>query len=109
VTVGFIAKLNIFLSAISVDGYILAGIMLVTSVISYFYYFSIIRQMYMRPGETEAKISIGRAVQALVLVLFLATLLLGIFPNALLDFINNNFSFAEIFDIGQGIDFKFMR
>ncbi len=109
ITVGFIAKLNIFLSAISVDGYILAGIMLVTSVISYFYYFTIIRQMYMRPGETEAKISIGRAVQALVLILFLATLLLGIFPNALLDFINNHFSFTDIFEIGQGIDFKFMR
>lgn len=107
ISIGFIAKLNIFISAITVDGYVLAGVIVITSIISYFYYFKIVKQMYMRPGTTETRMPIGKTVQVLVLVLFLLTFLLGLFPNVLYDFLNNNFIFTDIFDIGTGIDWKF--
>lgn len=103
ITIGFIAKLNIFISAITVDAYILAGIMLITSVISYYYYFNIIKQMYMRPGRTEARVKVTYSLQLVILVLFLATVLLGIFPNVLLDFIDVNFDFTDLFTIGSGM------
>ncbi len=107
ITIGFIAKLNIFIGAVIVDGYVLAGIIVITSIISYFYYFRIVKQMYMRPGTTEAKMPVGKTVQVLVLVLFLLTVLLGLFPNVLYDFLNNNFIFTDIFEIGSGFDWKF--
>ncbi len=103
VTIGFIAKFNIFISAITVDSYILAGIMLITSVISYYYYFGIIKQMYMRPGNTEARVKVAYTMQLVILLLFLATVLLGIFPNVLLDFIDINFNFTDLFTIGEGM------
>ncbi len=102
VTIGFIAKFNIFISAITVDAFILAGIMLVTSVISYFYYFGIIKQMYMRPGDTEARVKVSYSLQLVILILFLTTILLGIFPNILLDFIDINFNFADLYTTGIG-------
>ncbi|MGD9677934.1 MAG: NADH-quinone oxidoreductase subunit N [Vulcanibacillus sp.] len=103
VTIGFIAKFNIFISAITADSYILAGIMLVTSVISYFYYFGIIKQMYMRPGETEARVKISHSLQLVILILFLATVLLGIFPNTIFNFINTHFNFVDLFTVGIGM------
>lgn len=103
VTIGFIAKFNIFISAIAADSYALATVMLITSVISYFYYFNIMRQMYMRPGDSEAKIKVSYILQISILVLFLATVLFGLFPNVLLDFISQNFNFAEIFFTGVGM------
>jgi NADH-quinone oxidoreductase subunit N len=104
ISIGFIAKLNIFISAIVVNSFVLAGIIVVTSIISYFYYFRIVKQMYMRPGTTEAKMPIGKTVQVLVLVLFLLTFLLGLFPNVVYDFLNNNFIFTDIFEVGKGFD-----
>ncbi|OEF99818.1 NADH-quinone oxidoreductase subunit N [Vulcanibacillus modesticaldus] len=100
VSAGFIAKFNIFVSAITVKSYWLAGIMVVTSVISYFYYFNIIRQMYMRPGRTEAKLRVSNSLQFVILLAFLGVLLLGIFPNTLLDFIYQNFNLADLFTVG---------
>lgn len=79
VTIGFIAKFNIFISAIVADSYTLAIVMLLTSVVSYYYYFNIIRQMYMRPGESESKVKVSYIMQITILVLFLVTVLFGLF------------------------------
>ena len=57
----------------------------------------------MRPGKTEARVKVGYAVQLVILVLFLATVLLGIFPNVLLDYIDFNFNFEDLFTIGNGM------
>jgi len=100
ITAGFIGKFNIFVGALFVDSYWLAGVMLVTSVISYFYYFNIARQMYMRPGHTEAKLRIPLSYQAVILVAVLGTFLAGLFPNVFLDFFNSNFNILDMFTLG---------
>lgn len=100
VTAGFIGKFNIFISALSLHHYVLAGIMVVTSVISYFYYFNIIRQMYMRPGRTETKLNVTYSLQFVILLTFLGTFLLGLMPNILLDFVSQNFNLMDIFQAG---------
>jgi len=100
ITAGFIGKFNIFISALTVQSYYLAGIMVLTSVVSYFYYFNIIRQMYMRPGHTEAKLAVPYSMQFVVLLTFLGTFLIGLLPNVMLDFISQNFNLIDMFTAG---------
>lgn len=100
VTAGFIGKFNIFVSALLVNSYWLAGIMILTSVISYFYYFNIIRQMYMRPGTTEARLKVPFSLQFVILITFLGVILVGLMPNSVYDFIGNNFDIFEMFQVG---------
>lgn len=100
ITAGFIGKFNIFISALADNHYYLAGTMIVTSVISYFYYFNIIRQMYMRPGHTEARLKVPFSLQVVILLAFLGVVLFGLMPNLLYDFIAQNFSLIEMFQIG---------
>ena len=54
-TAGFIGKINIFLGALHVEPahYVLASIMMGTTVISFVYYFRILQQMFFRTGEVE--------------------------------------------------------
>ena len=104
VTAGFIGKFNIFVSALTINtsqvSYWLAGIMMVTSVISYFYYFNLARQMYMRNGS-ERKLSIPLGLGLVVLVAFLGTFVIGLVPNTMYDFIANNFNVVDLFTAGK--------
>lgn len=100
VTAGFIGKFYIFINALDSQYIWLALIMVVTSVISYFYYFNIIRQMYMRPGHTEAKLKVPFSLQFVVLIAFLGVLLIGLFPNSVLDFIIQNFNAGHFWSAG---------
>ncbi|OUM94939.1 MAG: NADH:ubiquinone oxidoreductase subunit N [Thermobacillus sp. ZCTH02-B1] len=85
VTGGFFGKLFILLSAVQMKDYWLAAIMVVTSVISYYFYFSIIRQMFMRTAETEAKLSVPAPTGIVAWICVVATLALGFLPNAFMD------------------------
>ncbi len=100
ITAGFIGKFNIFVGALIEDAYWLAGVMLLTSVISYFYYFNIVRQMYMRPGHTEAPLRVAYSLQLVILLTFLGTVLIGLLPNVALDFIANNLNINDMFNLG---------
>jgi len=100
VTAGFIGKFNIFLNAVSVGSFWLAITMLLTSVISYYYYFNLIRQMYMRPGQSEARLKVPYSLQLVILVTFLGVLLIGLMPNIVYDFIGQYDILGSIFDIG---------
>jgi NADH-quinone oxidoreductase subunit N len=87
-TAGFIGKFNIFVGAVLADPalYVLAGVMAVTTIISYIYYFNILVQMFLRKPETTEKMKIG-ALEALPLVSCVAgTIILGIFPFLALNF-----------------------
>ncbi|GBF11829.1 NADH-quinone oxidoreductase subunit NuoN [Tepidibacillus infernus] len=101
ISAGFIGKFNIFISALTTKSYWLAGIMVATSVISYFYYFNIVRQMYMRPGHTEAKLSIPFSMQFVILLTFIGTFVIGLVPNVMLDFITKNFDLFNMLTLGQ--------
>lgn len=100
VSMGFFGKFYLFLSALSMQKYWLAGIMIVTSVISYYYYFGIIRQMYMRTGETEAPLRFPAPVAVVVLITCVATLVFGIIPGtaveAIQTYLNPQLDFGNL-------------
>ncbi|MEQ6390848.1 proton-conducting transporter membrane subunit, partial [Bacillaceae bacterium S4-13-58] len=82
-TAGFIGKLNIFLGALygAEPHYVLAGVMMATTVISYFYYFGIMTQMFSRPASSYSKIKIPAPLLIAMIICAAGTLVLGIFPD----------------------------
>ncbi|MCA1032085.1 NADH-quinone oxidoreductase subunit NuoN [Bacillus timonensis] len=94
-TAGFIGKVNIFLGVfLEPSHYVLAAIMIATTVVSYFYYFGILTQMFFRPAEDQSEVKLPFGVLAVVVLCVAGTVVFGIFPNIALDFLHqfNNFS-----------------
>lgn len=100
ISAGFFGKFYIFMSAVGLMKYWLAGIMLATSVISYYYYFGIVRQMYMRPGETEAPLRVPAPIAVVVLITLIGTVVIGVMPEPVIQYIHTNFPFQQIFESG---------
>lgn len=98
VTAGFFGKFYLFMSAIAHQKFWLSAIMIATSIVSFYYYFGFIRQMYMRPGTTEAPLRLPKGVAAVIAVAAIATVIFGIVPGAVTDYIHNNFN--ATFDFG---------
>jgi NADH-quinone oxidoreductase subunit N len=93
-TAGFIGKLNIFMGAF-VDKeahYVLGSVMIATTVVSYFYYFGILTQMFFRPAADDAKIKVPAGITVVLIICVVASILFGISPNTGLDFIHENFN-----------------
>jgi NADH-quinone oxidoreductase subunit N len=97
VTAGFFGKLYILLGALHVGLHWLAVVMIVTSVISYYYYFSIVRQMFMRPGPDDKPVRVNAAQGIVIWLTAAATVLLGFFPQWVLRGITEIFSLAQDF------------
>lgn len=95
-TAGFIGKVNIFLGAFVTEPthYVLASIMIATTVISYFYYFGILTQMFFRPAIDDSKVKLPGGVLIVAILCVIGTIAFGIFPGIALDFLSqfNNFS-----------------
>jgi NADH-quinone oxidoreductase subunit N len=81
-TSGFIAKVNVFQSAIDAGYVWLAIIGVLTSLVSAYYYLRIVVLMFMREGEGEALSQ--PALNLAVGVTAAATFLIGLFPSPLL-------------------------
>lgn len=99
-TAGFIGKMKIFLGAFYTDPahYVLGGILIATTVVSYFYYFGVMTQMFFRPGSEENKIKVPGPLKAVVIICVAGTILFGIFPNLAMDFFNESFNgFSDFF------------
>ncbi|MFK9091533.1 NADH-quinone oxidoreductase subunit NuoN [Bacillus salipaludis] len=89
-TAGFIGKLNIFVGAFyGTPHYVLASIMIATTVVSYFYYFGVMTQMFFRPAADERKLNLPFGIVVVLLVAVVGSVLFGIMPNIALDFLNN--------------------
>jgi NADH-quinone oxidoreductase subunit N len=91
ISAGFNGKMYILFGALQDREFWLAAIMIIGSIISFFYYFGIIRQMFMRSNESEPVFS-TIPLQVTLWLCALLTLALGIYPNPLLDFIHSIFS-----------------
>ncbi|WP_313997001.1 NADH-quinone oxidoreductase subunit N [uncultured Paenibacillus sp.] len=95
---GFFGKLFILLSAAGHEDYWLAGIMIVTSVISYYFYFSIIRQMFLRTGDAGEPIRMPVSAGLTLWICAAATLALGLFPSPVMEWIQYTVSLpADLF------------
>jgi NADH-quinone oxidoreductase subunit N len=92
-TAGFIGKLNIFMGAFATEPahYVLASILIATSVVSYFYYFGIMTQMFFRPATDDSKFNIPVALLVVLIGSVVGTIALGILPNIAFDFLHDNF------------------
>ncbi len=99
VTGGFFGKLYIMLGTLQVHKYWLAAILIGTSVISFYYYFGIIRQMFMRATYHESEFESKVPAQITVWICAAATLALGVFPHIVLGWIENIFSLPYDFFI----------
>jgi NADH-quinone oxidoreductase subunit N len=89
-TGGFFGKFYIFKAALDADLVWLAVLGLLSSVVAAYYYLRIIVVMYMHePEDTSAELPPLRGALSLALYASaLGTLLLGVFPSLLLDFVN---------------------
>lgn len=99
ITAGFFGKFFIFMAAFNDGSVWLAAIMGLTSVISYYYYFKIIRQMYMRPGVSEQKLYLPLGLGVVIVICLIGTLLMGVYPTYILEHLNQTFIFKEIFEV----------
>lgn len=95
VTGGFFGKLYILLGTLQVHQYWLAAVMIGTSVISFYYYFSIIRQMFMRSEASDTPIRSSVTGQITVWVCTAVTLATGFFPHVVLRYIESIFSITN--------------
>jgi NADH-quinone oxidoreductase subunit N len=93
-TAGFIAKLNIFMGAFATNPahYVLASIMIATTVVSYFYYFGIMTQMFFRPASDDSKFNLPISIVIVLVGSILGTIVFGLAPNLGLDFLHDNFN-----------------
>lgn len=87
VTAGFFGKFYIFLGVMTRGMYWLAAVMALTSICSFYYYFSIIKQMYMQPTYRET-LKAPASLSVVVWFCLLGTLVLGVMPNLLTNFLN---------------------
>lgn len=100
-TAGFIGKLNIILGSLSSEPghYVLASIMMGATVISYFYYFGILTQMFFRPPHTTGKLKVPAGISIVLAVCAVGTVLFGIMPGLPLDFLHSRFGdFSDFFE-----------
>jgi NADH-quinone oxidoreductase subunit N len=86
-TAGFVGKLVVFRAAIEAGFVVLAIIGVATSAIAAYYYFMVIKAMFMDERTAPApELSTSRPLAVGLFVMVVATLLLGVFPNLLLKF-----------------------
>ena len=78
---GFIGKYYVFAAAIQAKFITLTIFAAVNSVIAAYYYFRIIRLMYLTPATGPAFAAPSKALAATLWILFLGVLALGIFPS----------------------------
>lgn len=97
VTAGFFGKLYILIGSLHVGLHWLAVIMIVTSVMSYYYYFAIVRQMFMRPGPEDKALRLTVPQGIVVWLTVAATVLLGFFPQWVIRGINEIYTLAQDF------------
>ena len=81
-TAGFIGKWLIFVAAIHADYAWLAAVAIINSVISLFYYFRIVKALFLRPEE-DAKCEVPRSTLLALSIVLLALLAIwfGLFPE----------------------------
>ncbi|AWC30573.1 NADH-quinone oxidoreductase subunit NuoN [Bacillus cytotoxicus] len=98
-TAGFIGKVNIFLGAFVIESpyYVLASVMMGTTVISYIYYFRILQQIFFRKGNEGDRVHIPISVKAVVCFCAFATVVLGVLPAIGYNFFHDYFPLMKDF------------
>jgi NADH-quinone oxidoreductase subunit N len=85
-TAGFLGKYYIFLALIETGHYALAVIGVLYAAVAIYYYFKIVRSMFMRDEEQKAPLATSAGVRLAVTVAGALTLGIGIYPEPFLRF-----------------------
>lgn len=82
-TAGFIAKLSIVLSALTANKpqLVLAVIMMITTIVSYAYYFKVLKQVYFHDSKRSHRTLVSKPIFIALFVCLVGTTLFGILPN----------------------------
>lgn len=91
ITAGFFGKLYIIIGAAASKAVWIAIVMMITSVISFYFYFGFIRQMYMRQDQ-EAVIKVPLSQSIVIVLCAILVIGLGLFPNYIMEWLNVIFS-----------------
>jgi proton-translocating NADH-quinone oxidoreductase chain N len=81
---GFIGKLYIFASAIKANAVMLAIVIGINSAFAAFYYFKIIKMMYLVKTESKTRFQNPFSIKLALGILLLGTILIGLFPAGLI-------------------------
>ena len=84
---GFITKFYLFVAAAEGDLLWLAGVAIVNSLISLYYYLNIIKQMYIHPAEDGSPVRVSLPTGGLLAILVVGTIAVGVYPSPLVDII----------------------
>ena len=90
-TAGFTAKFLVFGAAIENHYLWLALIGVANSVISLYYYFGVVKQMYFVPAQSSTKINVSVLVWAVIGITLVVTFGLGIYPEPIIHLTRNVF------------------
>ncbi|TFE28980.1 NADH-quinone oxidoreductase subunit N [Cohnella luojiensis] len=102
VTGGFLGKLFILFGTVQTHTYWLGAVLLLTTVISYAVYFTLIRQMFMRSGAIDSGLLLSIPAAITIWICTIATLVLGLMPVPILEWINDIFSVSTDLFMLQG-------
>jgi NADH-quinone oxidoreductase subunit N len=83
-TAGFLAKYFIFVALIQTGHIALAVIAAVYVVVSLYFYFRLVREMYLAPVETREPLAASFGIQLTLLATTALTLVVGLFPEPIL-------------------------
>jgi proton-translocating NADH-quinone oxidoreductase, chain N len=88
---GFTSKFILFSSAIYDNGVMtqwvwLAFVAVLNSAISLYYYARVVKAMYIEKGESKEKIKVPYAFTAAIAICVIFTIVLGVYPQLILDF-----------------------
>lgn len=83
-TAGFFGKFMILHGTLISDQYWLAGTLIVTSIVSFYFYFRIARIMFMRTHEPDVPLPRNRTLAATIWICVIFTLILGVYPQPLI-------------------------
>jgi len=97
ITGGFFGKLFILLGALEMKLFWLAIVMILTSVVSFYYYFGLIRQMFMRSGADGAELKRAPLLSVALWISAAGGVLLGVFPGPVLGWLESLFRFTTDF------------
>ena len=84
---GFIGKLYIFIAAIKEGLYTLIAVGVINIVISLYYYLIVVKRMYIIEPRDPSPVSISGPMKAVVYVGLAGTLVIGIYPQPVIDWV----------------------
>ena len=88
-TGGFFGKFYVFGAAIQRQYFWLAGIGMINAGIAAFYYLRVVREMYFTSEGEGDSLDVPMALQTSLLICTIATLWIGVYPSAVIDWVSN--------------------